>query len=65
MSEKKSYQNLHVELEKVIETMESPHLSIEDATAAYKNGIKLINQLKLLLKNAKNEVKIIRNLREK
>jgi exodeoxyribonuclease VII small subunit len=51
-----SYQELNNELESVLAQLQSGDLDIDEATKAYEQGMKLIQQLETYVKEAENKI---------
>jgi exodeoxyribonuclease VII small subunit len=51
-----SYQDLNSELETVLAQLQSGDLDIDEATAAYERGMKLVQQLETYVKEAENKI---------
>jgi exodeoxyribonuclease VII small subunit len=52
----KKYSQLQQELESIINRLESEALDIDEAVKLHEKGQKLISELKIKLKKAKNEI---------
>lgn len=56
-----TYGNMILKLEKMVDTMDSQDLSLEDAMKNYEEGIKLCNKLYSLLNKAEGKIKILKD----
>ena len=54
------YQTLSLKLDEVLEAMQSPDMSVDDAVRLYERGVKLVAQLEEHLQTATNEVAQVR-----
>lgn len=53
---KQSYKDLQAKLDEVVAKLEDPSIDIDDATAAYEQGLKLVKQLEDHLQQAENRI---------
>lgn len=51
-----AYRDLQAQLDAVLAKLEDPQLDIDDATAAYEQGLALIKQLEASLQQAENRI---------
>ena len=57
MAKKKSFEDSILELEKIVENLESNNLPIEDAIKAYEKSQLLIKECELILNSAEKKIK--------
>ena len=57
--ESKTYQELSDKLDNVINSLENPATTIDEAVSLYKEADQLIKTLKDYLENTRNEIKIL------
>lgn len=55
-TKKTDYESLNIELNQVLETLQSPELDIDTAVAGYEQGMRLIEELETQLKSAENKI---------
>ncbi|MCR5829960.1 MAG: exodeoxyribonuclease VII small subunit [Lachnospiraceae bacterium] len=63
-SEKKSINNYFDEIEKLINEMEDPELSLEDSFEKYKNGVLLIKECSEKIDKVEKELKVLEERNE-
>lgn len=51
-----SYQELKLQLDSVLETLQSDDLNVDNALKAYETGMELVKQLELKLSEAENKI---------
>ena len=56
-----TYDSMILKLEKMVESMDSDELSLEEAMKNYEEGIKICNKLYALLNKAEGKIKILRD----
>jgi len=55
-----SYRQLNDRLDEIMATLQDPDLDIDEATAAYEEGLRLVTKLEKHLQQAENNVQAIR-----
>jgi len=55
----KNFETATIELEQIVENMETGQMSLEDALSAYKRGVELLQYCQNTLKDSQQQIKIL------
>ena len=56
-----SYENMMLQLEKIVVNMENGELSLDESMKKYEDGIKICNKLYKMLNEAEGKIKLLNN----
>jgi exodeoxyribonuclease VII small subunit len=56
-----SYENMMLQLEKIVVNMENGELSLDESMKKYEEGIKICNRLYKMLNEAEGKIKLLNN----
>ena len=56
-----SYENMMLQLEKIVVNMENGELSLDESMKKYEEGIKICNKLYKMLNEAEGKIKLLNN----